>query len=599
MSTVVELPRWDMSVIFPSLESSEFAHDFAALKVSIDELERLFERHAVGRSEDLQVDDALVGAFNSVVESFNHLLDTFTTVQAYIYSFVATDSRDNLAQARYSELQQLAVRLSQLDTRFTAWIGSMDIGALQDRSETARELSYLLQKTSVFAHHQMSPAEEDLAAELAVTGSSAWDHLHQNLTSQIMVDVEFEGERPVPMTVVRNMAFSADREVRRRGYEAELEAWKAAAIPLAAAMNSIKGETNTLQARRGWQSPLDAAVFGNNIDGQTLQAMMAAAHDSFPTFRRYLRAKARALGIERLAWYDLFAPVGKADKAWEYDESAQFIVEQFSAFSPRLSDFAARAFRDRWIDAGPRPGKTGGAFCMSIRGDESRILANYIPSYDSMSTLAHELGHGYHNLNLAHRPALQREHPMTLAETASIFCQTIVEQAALRDAGVQERIAIIESSLQDRCQVVVDITSRFLFEKGVFERRKERELSMDELNELMLDTQRQTYGDGLDPDALHPYMWAVKSHYYGPTFYNYPYMFGLLFGLGLYARFEEDPDAFRAGYDDLLSSTGIADAATLASRFGIDIRGQEFWSQSLGVIRRQVDAFEDLIGQTV
>lgn len=598
MSTVVELPRWDMSVVYPSLESPEFVDDFAGLKESIAKLSDMFEEYRIGQAEGLKVDPSVVDAFDAIVDAYNRLIDDFITVQAYVYAFVSTDSRDDLAQARLSELQQQSVRLSQLGVRFTSWIGSLDVDELKRRSTSAEELSFMLDKAKIEAQHHMSPAEEELAAELEVTGGSAWDKLHSNVTSQLMVDVEYEGERPVPMTVVRNMALNPDRDVRRRGYEAELAAWETVQTPLAAALNSIKGETNTLSERRGWASPLDAAVLGNNIDRQTLDAMLSAARASFPDFRRYLHAKARALGLEALTWYDLMAPLGRTSRSWTYDEAQQFIVDQFSTYSPRLSEFAARAFRERWVDAGPRPGKTGGAFCMSLRKDESRILANFVPSYDQTSTIAHELGHGYHNLNLADRPALLRDHPMTLAETASIFCETIIEHAALRDADVQEQIAILESSLQNGCQLVVDISSRFIFERGVFERRRQRELSADEFKEMLLQAQRDTYGDGLDQDVLHPYMWEVKSHYYGTSYYNYPYMFGYLFGLGLYAQYQKDPETFKAGYDDLLASTGTADAATLASRFGFNIRDEEFWTSSLDIVRENIVRFEKLVSET-
>ena len=213
-----------------------------------------------------------------------------------------------------------------------------------------------------------------------------------------------------------------------------------------------------------------------------------------------------------------------------------------------------------------------------------------------MSTLAHELGHGYHNLNLAQRTMLQRSTPMTLAETASIFCETIIRNAAMQNAGRQEQIAILEASLQGACQVVVDITSRFLFEQRVFEQRAKRELSIEELNNLMLEAQRETYGDGLDENALHPYMWAMKPHYYSSSlsFYNYPYMFGLLFGLGLYARYKEDGEKFKSGYDELLSSTGLADAASLAQQFDIDIHSVDFWRASLDIVRQDIDLFEKL-----
>ncbi len=281
---------------------------------------------------------------------------------------------------------------------------------------------------------------------------------------------------------------------------------------------------------------------------------------------------------------------------WEYDEAASFIIEQFGTYSSKLSNFAARAFREQWIDAEPRVGKVDGAFCAPLRKDESRVFANFKPSYGGMSTLAHELGHGYHNLNLAHRTMLQQDTPMTLAETASIFCETIVREAALRKAGVQEQISILEASLQGSCQVVVDITCRFLFEQRLFEARQQRELSVAELNNVMLEAQRETYGDGLDENALHPYMWAMKPHYYSTdtSFYNYPYMFGLLFGLGLYAQYQQDPEKFKQGYDNLLSSTGLADAATLAAQFGIDIHSADFWRASLDIIREDIERFEAL-----
>jgi len=323
---------------------------------------------------------------------------------------------------------------------------------------------------------------------------------------------------------------------------------------------------------------------------------MTAAREAFPDFRRYLNAKAHALGLSRLAWYDLFAPVGGEERVWTFNEATSFIVEQFGAYSLRLSDFAARTFREQWIDAEPRAGKVDGAYCTWLRKDESRVFSNFKAAFGGVSTLAHELGHAYHNLNLAQRTVLQRATPMTLAETASIFCETIISHAALRTVGPQEQIAILEESLQGSCQVVVDITSRFLFEQRVFERRKARELSVDELNTLMLEAQRETYGDGLDEDALHPYMWAMKPHYYDShySFYNYPYMFGLLFGLGLYARYTRDPETFKKGYDALLSSTGLADAATLAAQFGIDIRSADFWRSSLDIVREDIARFEEL-----
>ena len=597
MPVVSSLPHWDMSVVYPGLASQEFEQGCAGVVQDIDDLARLFDTHHVMEQPAAPLNDDTIRSFETVIERYNRVVEATVTLQTYILCIVSTNTQDSLAQAKLSEMQQPLVTLRQLGTRFTAWIGSFDVDDLIARSTIAREHAFVLRKARLQAAHLMTPPEEALASELNVSGGTAWAKLHSDVTSQMTVLLERDGEvQQLPMSMVRNMAYEGDREVRRKAYEAELAGWKQVALPLAAAINSIKGQVNTVEQQRGWSSVLEASLLNSNIDRETLEAMLTAARESFPDFRHYLQAKARVLGLSRLAWYDLFAPVGKSEKVWEYDDAKAFVIEQFGTFSSRLADFAARAFREQWIDAEPRAGKLDGGYCAHLRKDESRVFINFDPSYGGMSTLAHELGHAYHNLNLVHRSALQRETPMTLAETASIFCETIVREAALKNAGKEEQISILEASLQGSCQVVVDITSRFLFEQRIFERRKQRELSIEELNALMLEAQSETYGDGLDAALMHPYMWAMKPHYYDTdySFYNYPYMFGLLFGLGLYARYQENPVSFTRVYDDLLSSTGLADAATLAGQFGIDLRSVDFWRASLDIIRKDIARFEEL-----
>ena len=598
MSITKTLPHWDMTPIYPGMDSKEFADGFSNTVQDIENLAKLFDDYRIMKlpaAPALHEDN--IRAFETVIEQYNTVLEATETLAVYIMCFVTTNTHDTLAQAKLSELQQSTLILSQLDTRLTAWIGSLDVEALIERSSIAREHAFMLRKARIGAEHLMTPEEENLASELNLSAGTAWEKLHGDVTSQLIVSLELSDQtQELPMSMVRNLASDPDREVRRSAYEVELEGWKRVALPLAAAINSIKGEVNVLARRRGWSSPLEASLLDNNIDRATFDAMLTAAYESFPDFRRYLHAKAHALGLSRLAWYDMFAPVSNDEKIWEYQDASAFIIEQFGSFSQRLSNFAARAFSENWIDAEPREGKLDGAYCTPLRRDESRVFANYKASFDGVSMLAHELGHGYHNLNLAQRTMLQRSTPMTLAETASIFCETIIRNAAMRNAGRQEQIAILEASLQSACQVVVDITSRFLFEQRVFEQRMQRELSIDELNNLMLEAQRETYGDGLDETTLHSYMWAMKPHYYSSrlSFYNYPYMFGLLFGLGLYARYKEDSEKFKSGYDELLSSTGLADAASLAQQFGINIRSVNFWRASLDIVRRDIDLFEEL-----
>jgi len=588
MPVASALPRWDLTPYFPGVPSDEFGRAVSALDTLVDNAELYWD--------SIPIDERAQGTpmqIAGVLERLNAIQESARLIATYLECLVTTDSTDESAAAALSGFDSYRVRMKKLATRFELWLGSTDVEAAIATHPDAAEHAFFLRHAKAKSQRLMPTSLEALASDLAVSGSTGWERLHSNLTSQI--EVEVDGQK-LPMPAVRNLAYEADRGKRQRAYQAELEAWKRNELPIAASLNGIKGEVVTLCRARGWASPLDEAIFQQNMDRESLEAMMDAASDSFPVFRRYLDAKARAIGVQKCAFYDLFAPVGEGTKTWEYAEGCEFVADNFTAYSPKMGDFARRAFRDSWIDAEPRAGKVGGAYCAETRDDESRILMNFDPSYGSVSTLAHELGHAYHNLCMSSRSPLNRNTPSTLAETASIFCETIIKNAALGKVGEQDQIAILEASLQGQCQVVVDITSRYLFESGVFAKRAERELSASEFSVLMLDAQRQTYGDGLDESLQHPYMWAVKPHYYSTySFYNFPYMFGLLFGLGLYAIYQAEPNGFHDRYDDLLSSTGLADAPTLADRFGIDIRSKEFWAASLAQIGEDVARFEELV----
>ncbi|MFQ5399920.1 MAG: M3 family oligoendopeptidase [Anaerolineae bacterium] len=591
------LPHWDLSVVYPGLESAEFKTGFQEAIRAIDDLVALFDERQINRMEPGPLTKEIVTVFEEVIGRFNEVMDTISTLEAYLHGFIATDSRDSRAQALFSELQQRLAKLSLLATRLTAWLGSMDAEALIRRSPVAQAHAYAARRAKKEAQHQMSPAEESLAAELNLTGSSSWAHMFSNFVSQLTVELELDGElKQLPLAAAQNLNFNPDRDVRRAAYEGIQETLKGAAVPMAAALNSIKGETLTLTRRRGWASPLDMVLFESAIDQPILDAMMTATREAFPDFQRYLKARARALGLPILAWYDRLVPLGEGGKAWSFDEARQFIVEQFATYSDKLRDLALCAFDERWIDAEPRGGKRGGAFCMWLRQGESRILSNYEPSFTAVGTLAHELGHAYHNLNLAERTPIQRSLPMTLAETASTFCQKIVENAALKSADPQDQLVILDGLLEYAARVVLGASSDFIFEESLFQRRQQRNLSPDEFCELALDAQRATLGDAIDPDVLFPYRWVYVPHYYMASYYNFPYTFGLLFGLGLYARYQADADSFKAGYDTLLSATGMGEAAELAAAFGIDLRDGAFWRASLDVLRADINRFEQLVG---
>jgi pepF/M3 family oligoendopeptidase len=586
------LPHWDVTAIFPALSSREFAAAHEGLGASIDRLRALYDEHDIHAGPPHAPSPQEVGALEAVLAATNEVLRDLRTLNAYLHTFITTDARNDDAARLRSQLQARQATLDALTARLDGWVATLGAEQLAAASPLAADHAYPLHRAEASAQHRLSEGEEDLLAELSVTGSKAWARLHGEMTSRLQATVATpDGTTTrLPMAIVRALATHPDPRQRRSAFEGELIAWEEASVPLAAALNAIKGEANTLNRRRGWDDALEPALFANGVDRPTLEAMQEAARATFPDFRRYLRAKAALLGHHGgLPWWELFAPVGESGPSVDWETATAAVGNAFAGYSPALAALAHRAIDERWIDAEPRDGKVGGAFCVSMRDDESRVLLNFDGSWDGTQTLAHELGHAYHNTALAQRTPLQRQTPMALAETASIFCETLMGAAALNGTMGAERLARLDTDLTGACQVVVDIDSRFRFESRVFERRATGTLGVTELCDMMSEAQVETYGDGLA--SLHPYMWAVKTHYYSSAFYNWPYTFGLLFGIGLYAHYAEDPERFRAGYDDLLSATGLASAADLAGRFGIDVRSGDFWASSLDVIRGRIDEY--------
>jgi pepF/M3 family oligoendopeptidase len=592
-------PRWDLTSVYPGLESPEFENAMHQFVEQIESLENLLvsrASHTGAETEISTLGDLVAGA----IDAFNNAYELGITLYRYIFGFLSTDSRNDLAKRRWSEFEQVLVRLQKLDTQNQAWIGKLSpvLEEIISTNPVAQEHAFMLRTAAEQSQYLMSEVEEDLAADLQPSSVSAWSRLQGTVTSQLSVDFELEGElKKLPLPALINLHSHPDETVRRRAYETELAALASIEEPLAACMNGIKGTVTVLNQRRGRQDALHSAIDAARIDRPTLEAMLDAMQASFPAFRKYLNAKARHLGKEKLPWWDLFAPVGKMDKTYTYPEARGFIVDHFAKFTPDMAEFAQRAFDENWIDAEQRDGKRGGAFCMQLPAvKESRILCNFDGSLDQVSTIAHELGHGYHN-HCAYRAGktmLQKSTPMTLAETASIMCETVVMQAVLNEiTDPQEELSILETILMGDTQIVVDIYSRYLFEKEVFERRGKAELSAAELCEIMERAQKATYGDGLDNRYIHKYMWTWKPHYYMTdlSFYNFPYTFGLLFGTGLYAIYQERGDSFIPEYQQLLASTGEGQAADLAERFGIDIRENKFWEEGLAVIARRIDRY--------
>ena len=593
------LPRWNVADFHESMDSRTFLAAMERAGADTDRLVALFDEHTIRAIGPRPVTAADGEAADAVIRRLNEWERHGDELRAYVYSFVSTNSYDEQGQALANELEALESRGRPLLARLVDWVAALGVDELATVSTEARDHLGPLRRLALRAEHQMSEIEEGLYAELSMSGSTAWGGLHSDVTSQLHADVAMpEGVHRLPMAAVRGLANHTDPAVRQAAYDAELAAWPTVAVVCAAAINSIKGEANTVNRRRNWRSPLDASLYSNNVSRRTFDAMQSAVHDSLTDFRGWMRRKAQLHGYDGgLKWRDLVAPLPTAAPDVSWDEGLDIVRNAFGSYGGSLGGLVDRALGEQWIDASPRDGKRGGAFCMSFTGDRSLVFLNWNGSLDATQTTAHELGHAYHNTQLAERSALQKRIPMALAETASIFCETLVVEEGLQRLQAADRLALLDVDLQGANQVVVDIHSRFLFETELFARRQRRTLGVSELNEIMLAAQATAYGDGLDQSTAHPYMWAVKGHYYGSHFYNWPYTYGLLFGLGLFARYQADPDHFRHRYDDVLSRAGMDTAEALGAAFALEVTDEAFWVASLDVLRARMADYDRLAGE--
>ena len=506
----------------------------------------------------------------------------------------SANSKDSEVSALMTRIQMLLAGTAKENVAFEKYVGSVeDLDAVLDSDEVLAQYKFYFGEVKASVSHNLSDEAEDVFARLNISGGRAWGDLFSYLTAT--VEVDYKGE-VTTLSAISGLAESDDKETRKSAYEAEIAAYKKIKDPIAFALNSIKAQVNTEAELRGYENPLAMTLEHSRMKKETLDAMLEAMREYMPKFRKYLRHKAELLGYENgLPWYEIFAPMGKAgSKTFTAEESHAYLVEHFESFAPDLAEMVDEAFKNDWIDFYPRAGKVGGAFCSNLPFlKQSRVLTNFSGSFGSVVTLAHELGHAYHGLMIQdHRP-LNTGYTMPVAETASNFNELIIVNDAIAKSEGEEKIQLIESQLQDCTQIIVDIYSRFLFEDEVIRRRKNTFLFAKDLEEIMINAQKEAYGDGLDPETLHPYMWCCKSHYFsaGLSYYNFPYAFGGLFSRGLYAKYLEEGESFLPKYRALLKATTVESVENVAHIAEIDLTNPDFWRKSLDVIAEKIDEF--------
>ena len=614
-----KIPRWNLDSIFSSIKSAEYKTALSEFESGMENLQSLLgsaENFIKNASENFDFPTWLKG-FLEADEKVSALCGS---LNAYAYIIYSVDTTNTDYLNNITRIDNLTLRYRQLDLTFKSVLLA-NSGRLEDFYKRFPEFEgyrYILNETLEETRHQMSAAEEKLAGELQQTGGDAWDRLHEQLISNLK-----DSETGKTFNELRNDAYSADPKVRKSSYLKEISLLKQNEIAFAACLNNLKGETLTLNRHRKWQKPLDRSLSSARLSQKTLDALIGAIEESLPLWREYFNLKADFLhknsstvsqDKKGLAFYDLFAPLvstplnkrdnsdagqnqGLLSKEWTFDEARTYIIEQYSSFSAEMGEFAKKAFAENWIDAEVRAGKVGGAYDEDFAlGHQSRIMTNFTGAFSDIITLAHELGHAYHFSCMKGKPSAFFSYPMTLAETASTFAETIVKQDMISKCSDAEKIQILDLDLQDVSQVLVDILCRFYFEKSVFEEREKGELNADDFCRLMKDAQEKSYGNGLNSER-HEYMWAVKSHYYstGLDFYNFPYAFGQLFAAGLYARYQKEGKNFAKTYAELLSNTGNMSCEDLCKKAGFDITQKAFWKNGIEMYAREVGMMKGLM----
>lgn len=578
---------WNLDNIYHGFEDPAFEADMQALQKLVADMDVFAQK--------LPEMDSMEGlkAGLSMQEQFSLLVEKLAGYASLRQAANTTDSDAGSAMGRIMGIYSGAAGAL---AAFESWASQLpDLQTCIASDQMLSDYRFLLENLKDSSRYLLPGVGEAVMAKMSLSGGSAWGEMQQYLTATVKVD--YRGET-LNLPGVRNLAYSEDAQVRKDAYEAELACYKKIAEPVAFALNSIKLETISDCQLRGYASPLERTLKHSHMEKATLDAMFAAIDEYLPKFHLYLKTKAKALGHEGgLPWYDLFAPMGKTSSSFTVPQARDYLMVIFSKFDSQLADMVDRAFRDAWIDFYPRAGKTGGAFCAGVPSlGESRILTNFGGTFSDVVVLAHELGHAFHDQCILDRRPLNHDYSMPVAETASTFNECVVMNRAIADAADrEEKLALLESQLRDVTQIICDIYSRYLFETAVFANRESRFMNADTLCEMMLDAQKRAYGDGLDQNMLHPYMWVCKSHYYGPTFYNFPYAFGGLFARGLYARYEAEGASFVPKYKELLHTTPVATAEDTAKVCGIDLTDKDFWRGALQTVADKIDLFCQLV----
>jgi len=586
---------WNLNKIYKGFESEEFLND-------IKFLNDLSAKINANTQIDFKSKSDAITKIENYISSTCKITDKIIRLSVFCSLKISENSKNSTAVAYQGKVANLRNLFNPAKLSFKKYLLEFtpeEIDNIINSSDLLKNHEFYLKEIISKEDYALSDAEEILLSNMQITGSSAWSRLQGNTAANATMKVEIDGKTiEIPVTAKSQLPKAKSKDEKYSRFLAECEAYKNHATISSECLNNIKGEVITVANARSYASPLDMTLKNCRMSEKTLNALIESIEEYLPKLRKYYKIKADILGYENgLPFYEIASTVGNSTMKFTIEGAKKEVIEAYHTFSNELGDFADNAFKEEWVDFLPRVGKRSGAFCSSCHAiGESRVLTNFNGNFKDINTLAHELGHGFHGKQLASESVFNCSYPMPLAETASTFCEEILKQNLINKIDADNMLSFLDFSILSPTQVTVDILSRFYFEKEFFEIRKDHQLSVEEINEIMLKSQKKAYGDSIDEKTFNPYMWLNKVHYYyaSRNFYNFPYAFGLLFSLGLHAIYEEKGESFTQDYNKLLKATGKMSIKDVCKIVDIDCESKEFWKKSLDKIVNKIDQFEKM-----
>lgn len=576
------LDHWELHSFFPGESSSKEISPF------------LKKTYSLGSELSLELKKGFSNRCIGLYADFSFHVREFESFSLCISSQNTEDSFAPLIQQQY---QSLNTKFEAVSLEFDEALSRLD----ENQWETLQKeldpfIIYPLQVRREKQKKCLSLKEEHIIAHLSTHGYHGWSQLYDSLISNLKFP--FQGEW-ISYGQLENQFYASEEPLRKEAFEAVQTVFAQNERLFEQTLNHLSGMRLDIYQARSWDDFLSEPLERNRMSKETLESMFSAIENTLPKLKEFLYAKARLLQKTQLAWYDVEAPLHFDDTTLSFQEASSLIIKQFSTLLPSFAQFAQEALSKPWVDAENRPNKKPGGFCVDFPlHKESRIFMTYSGSMNNVCTLAHELGHAFHNAIVHDLPELAQHYPMNLAETASIMAEQLTIQLLLKGSNQEKtELQLLNEHLTRCCMFLMNVPARFFFEKSFYERRQAGFVPASEIKQLMLEAQKKAFADSLS--EYHPYFWATKLHFYftDAPFYNFPYTFGFLLSTGL-AQLAQNQKSFEEHFVEFLKHTGSMSVEDVSQKFlQYDLRKRDFWDMSLNSLKEQIDRFSTLAEQ--